>query len=141
MIFFCKKLSKSKVKDILLTLDDEFIPKLSLQVNLDKYAEKLANNALFILFREGKTDYGIIGYYLNDEFAYISTFGLNSDFQGKGIAKKMFDYFISVIEGVDKILLEVHEDNKKAYKFYNKLGFKFVSKHLKNIKMIKNLEE
>ncbi|MCK4662716.1 MAG: GNAT family N-acetyltransferase [Bacteroidales bacterium] len=140
MIKHYKSLDKRRIEKILRSLSVEYIPNLAEQVDIDEYAGKLARNASFILYQEDNTDFGIIGYYLNNEFAFISTFGLHSNYQGKGIAKKMFECFISNLGQVRTVFLEVHVENLKAKNFYNKLGFEFNSRNHNTLKLIKKLD-
>lgn len=59
-----------------------------------------------------------------DEF-YIDTVSVDSRFQGRGIAKKLFAFIENKAKesGYRKISLLVDVDNKKALSLYKKLGF------------------
>lgn len=59
-----------------------------------------------------------------DEF-YIDTVSVDSHFQGRGIAKKLFTFIENKAKevGYSKLSLLVDVDNKKALTLYKKLGF------------------
>ncbi len=60
----------------------------------------------------------------------LVSFAVSSQFQGRGVAKKLLDEFFSKMRknGVEHIRVIVGEGLKSAIKFYEKNGFKFYSK-------------
>lgn len=61
----------------------------------------------------------------NDEF-YIDTVSVRADFQGRGVAKELFNFAEkkALDLGFKKLSLLVDFENKKAKDLYEKLGFK-----------------
>lgn len=119
-----QSLPYKRILKLLISLDEEYSPKLSDQVNLKEYSIKLAKSANFILL-EDKLDVGLIAFYLNKDFCFITSFGIPSNYQGKGFSQKMFSKLVEIISrnGIPQIRLEVNVKNKKAIRYYYKLGF------------------
>ena len=71
---------------------------------------------------------GIVDYCLNnpsDERTWISLFVIHKNYQGSGIAKKVYHEFEKMIRDKkkDSIRLAVHKINKQGISFWNSLGF------------------
>lgn len=124
-INYYRSLPFERILKLLISLDKEYIPKLSDQVNLRDYSNKLAKSANFILLKN-KLDIGLIAYYINKDFCFISSFGIPSNYQGHGFSQRMFSKLVEIVSefGISQIRLEVNINNKKAIKYYYKLGFK-----------------
>lgn len=52
---------------------------------------------------------------------------IEEDYRKKGYAQKLLNYVIEKNKDVEKIMLEVKEDNVPAINLYKKLGFKKIS--------------
>lgn len=82
----------------------------------------------------------VYGYYINDKlvgFIHVSklyevvdvvNIVVASNYRRQGIASKLINYVISLFDDVDKIMLEVKENNFNAISFYQKNNFKIISK-------------
>ncbi|MDO9255372.1 MAG: GNAT family N-acetyltransferase [Bacteroidales bacterium] len=58
---------------------------------------------------------------------YLHHFGINADYQGKGLAKKLLDASLKLAKTFGmQIKLEVHKDNIKALGLYTKAGFTYL---------------
>lgn len=64
-------------------------------------------------------------YYVMDE-AEIARIAINEDMRRKGVGRELLDYTCDCCreKGVERILLDVRENNAGAIAFYNKYGFR-----------------
>ncbi len=64
--------------------------------------------------------------------AIIHEFAIRKEYQSRGIGGKVLRYLLNNISryNIKKIILTVGEDNEKALRFYEKLGFKKVQKDI-----------
>ena len=85
------KLSINAVKQLLQRADDDFQPPLSKQLNLTAYAEKLSQNADFVLLVDNNRTEGCIAFYtnLNGRFAYVTHYWISVTYRGRGLAIQM----------------------------------------------------
>jgi len=136
------RLSQNEVLRILQDSDKDFNTPLSCNLDLFKYANKLSENANFILLKEGNNIIGCIAYYLNNDgqFVYIPYFWVNKINQRSGCGHYLLDSLIkSLPEKYTEIKLEVAKDNFKAFSFYNKNGFKIVEDREKKYLLSKKI--
>lgn len=122
------RIQKDEFVDYLIKVDEEYIPPISNHVMLADYAGKLISNASIVTAREKKALIGLCAFYCNDyknKRSFISTIGIQSNFTGKGIAKKILNKTIEMSKevGMEKIELQVFSGNKRAICFYSKNGF------------------
>lgn len=125
------RIQKDEFVDYLIKVDEEYISPISNHVILADYAEKLIHNAIIVTARDNRELVGLCAFYCNDyknKRSFISTIGIQSNFTGKGIAKKILNKTIeiSIKDGMEKIELEVFSGNKRAISFYHKNGFYIV---------------
>lgn len=75
-------------------------------------------------FQKEITGYIIVREY--EESFHITNISVKREYQRKGFGKKMMDFVIreAIKKNKKEIYLEVRVSNKKAIKFYEKLGFK-----------------
>lgn len=99
--------------------------------------------------------YLIGDYWTNGENFHIVSIGVNKDIRKKGIGSFLLKKLIDKLKrmGYKTITLNVHEENKVAYKFYEKHGFVvkerlkdyydgcLTSDNLDAFNMIKNIKE
>ncbi len=84
------------------------------------------NNFFYIVQSKEK----IIGYVLagkiNKNETKLISIAISPKFQNKGIGSKLIEHLFEEIKenNLNQINLEVRENNKKAIKFYKKMGFK-----------------
>ena len=74
---------------------------------------------------------GLIGFYANDmksKVAYVSSFVVSQDVEGKGLARRLFEHFLRFAKtaGMERVGLNVRKDNPRAIAFYSKMGLHIV---------------
>ena len=132
MIYTTERLTRDKVYELLTRCNNSFSPPLfqNIPYTPEEYAEKLANNASFVVCHEDNEIIGFTAYYTNIEggFIYIPQIWVSDYHQRKGIGAALLDVVVhnapSVIQSVR---LEVRKNNEKAIGFYKKSGFSYVS--------------
>lgn len=135
----------SNVKDIetfLRNVDKEFIPELSARVDIAEYSQKLSHSAeIFNMYIDGDI-VGNISVYMNQGTqGYISSFAISSEYQRKGLGKKLWKEVESYAKdkNITEIFLEVSRKNKTAFLFYQCLGFEIEETNEECIKMRKQV--
>lgn len=117
----------NQIYNLLTECDNNFIPKLSLRVNIIEYAEKLSNNAENFEAWEGDKLIGIVSIYIdNKEYSgFITNVSVLSLFTGKSIGTNLLKrtVFFAKQKRLEYIKLEVHKENLAAINLYNKNGF------------------
>lgn len=131
--------SYNRVLDLLKKMSHQFTPALSDSLNLDEYAEKLANYASFLTYSNNGQIDGAIVFYPNKttSILYISLVWVEKDYRGRKIAKRMFERLIeySKNEGFSSIDLEVLKNNITANHLYSSLGFYYADDRREKILM------
>lgn len=124
------RLSFDEVLSLLNRCDNSFDPPLSSHIDLQAYARRMSDNALFVLIKNDEGDVvAFTAYYLNQEgaFAYIPEIWVADSCQRMGLGHKMIAHLGHLApDYVKKIRLEVRKNNEKAYHFYMKEGFVLV---------------
>jgi len=95
------------------------------------FNEKFKNVEVYI---DNDSIIGFIDYSIIYDRAEINYIYVLDDYQRQGIATKLLLAMESNLKNVANITLEVNETNEKAIKFYEKNGFKVVSKREKYYK-------
>lgn len=131
---------KDKIFDFLTFVSGSFYPPLHSRVDLEKYSEKLAKDAinLFVTFDSQRVAHA--AFYCNDfrrKIAFLSSISVRGEFQGSGVASFLVQKVIEncVKHGMQWIRLEVDQGNLKAVTFYEKHGFKFTEAGLMEKKL------
>lgn len=132
MEFKCKKLSEEEALSLLIKAENSFTPPLSHNIpyTLQEYADKLSNNALFVLCYDNGEIIGFTAFYINidGKFVYIPQIWVSDQYQRKGIGSLMVDNVInSLPTEIEFIRLEVRINNEKAYSFYLKGGYSVIN--------------
>ena len=97
----------------------------------------LKNDNYIILVNEEEIINGFIIIYKNIDYFELESIAVDINYRKKGIASKLFDFFINkYTKNNDSILLEVASNNKAAINLYNKLGFEVISVRKKYYKHI-----
>ncbi|WP_167616498.1 GNAT family N-acetyltransferase [Maribellus sediminis] len=107
---------------------DVFTPPLNSRVDIHLFSVKIFQNAEQFWVLMDEKVIGFMACYFNhpkQEYGFISTISLKSEFQGKGIGKKLINKAISYARKnqFKQIQLEVNRNNTKARVFYERLGF------------------
>lgn len=134
------QLKTAKEEDICFHLNDcsdSFIPSLNSRVNIEEYANKIAERAVtFEAWTNGML-IGLIATYFNFEakFGYITSVSVSKKFMGVGIASELLKRCISYANTnkLKEIKLEVYKENIPAINFYKK--YNFTKNEIKNDSM------
>lgn len=108
-----------EIKDILISDFDEFwTPEI-----LKK--EIIGENKKYIVVRENNQIVGFAGLMLNIDEAEIMNIVTKKEMRKKGIGTLLLEKIIEIAKNnnLEKIFLEVNENNKHAIKLYQKAGF------------------
>ena len=119
------------VSDILNHLtecNDNFIPPLSLKVNLDEYSRKIFDKAVTFEAWDDRRLVGLVAAYLNDVetgTGFVTSVSVVKDFTGQGIASRLMVACIEYAKQrqFKQLKLEVNQRTESAIKIYQKLGF------------------
>jgi len=133
---------ETMIERILTTFDSEFIPPISLRVDLHQYAVKLAKSAVWFLAYENTYIIGHCAVYMNQKnFAYISSLAIKSEMQGNGIGSALWDSLEeeAIKRGIHYITLKASKENKNSIRFYEHHSCKIVSENEGWLTMIKDI--
>lgn len=111
-----------------------------LKIELDAYGNDHWNRDIFYSELDKPNSYNKVVLNNNKAIAFLITSNLfeeaeilsiavSKKYQGLGVSKLLLDDFIkySKLNGIEKIFLEVKENNKIAISLYTKFGFKKIS--------------
>ncbi|WP_183559309.1 GNAT family N-acetyltransferase [Mucilaginibacter sp. SP1R1] len=101
--------------------------------DLGAYVDKIIEKGCIISIIEKNILIGFICYYANDyetNVAYLSILLISPLMQDMGYGRRLMEFSIADIirKGFKKCCLEVADDNTKAIKLYEKLGFGLIEK-------------
>lgn len=74
------------------------------------------------------------------KYGHLVWLGVAEDYQGQGVAERLFNYFLELMlkEGVRILMVDSEADNKQALEFFKKMGFDKSEDH---VYMSLNLDE
>ena len=110
------------------------IPGLSMRgETLKAYLLKMLKCGKVLIENDDGRILGLIGFYANDmksKVAYVSSFVVSQEMEGKGLARQLFEQFLKTAEsaGMGKVGLNVWKDNSRAIAFYTKMGLRIVGR-------------
>lgn len=112
-----------QIKDILISDFDDFWTPETLK------SEIQGENKKYIVAKENKDIVGFAGILLNFEEAEIMNIVTKISKRGQGIGNLLLRKIIEIakINHIDKIFLEVNENNQIALQLYEKAGFEKIS--------------
>lgn len=117
---------EERIADFLRSCDEEFIPTLSLRINIESYAKKLFQYAqVYCLVSENQI-FGMCAIYLNNVTeGFITSFNVSKQSQNKGYGKILLQHVLyeAKQQNYTTITLEVDKNNVKAITFYKKNSF------------------
>lgn len=124
-----KQASAGEIRDHLMRCDDSFVPPLSSRVDVADYSLKLAKKAVTFEAFDGRELIGLVAAYFtkeNHNEAYITNVSVIGSYEGKGLAIKLMNLCMEYAKEKQftSIVLEVSVLNRRAIRFYEKLGFK-----------------
>lgn len=125
MNYSINRANQAQIYDFLKENDSAFNPPFSFNVDLKTYSNKLKSNATIYEVWEEDDLVGILASYYNksDGSAFIPYICVSRIGLGSGL----FSFFLSQIDAVNSIYLEVRKNNMKAISFYEKFAFCIVS--------------
>lgn len=92
--------------------------------------EAIHNKEIYVALNEDNKCIGFIWVVINAVFSkypYLQLIIIDEGFQGKGIGKKLIDYFENVVsKDYSKIFLMVSNFNTDARRLYESLGYRFI---------------
>ncbi|MDU5108317.1 GNAT family N-acetyltransferase [Clostridium sp.] len=134
-----------ELKNVVKKFDKLFNPNLSdRDFKVEDLIKKLDEKAMTYVV-EDRDVVGFISFYANDDVkkvAYLTLLAVLPEYQNRRIGKLLLDIFIKIAKErkMEKLCLEVHNDNIKAKDFYGKNGFNFYQNASeKSIYMIREL--
>jgi ribosomal protein S18 acetylase RimI-like enzyme len=133
--------SKNQILEHLQYCNNQFVPRLDSRISILEYSSKIESNAIIFEAWYDQKLIGMIAMYVNDvNNGYITNVSVYSEFNGKGIAKKLFQNLLNYNDtrNIKNIELEVNELNTNAINLYSKIGFVYVEKKENQILMSKN---
>lgn len=119
------------LENIINIFDIEFQPKItSIIDNKEEFINKLFNNAITVVLYDDLEKIGFCTFYCNDfenKIAYISLIAIKSEYRRRGCANKILKWVekFCVEQGMEKLKLEVYNNNTNGLEFYRKNGFVF----------------
>lgn len=130
-----KRVDCSKIVKFIQKIDNLFPVPISKKININEYVTKLYENGTIILAKDNEKIVGIMSGYMNDmrnKKAYASIIGVDEEYQNQKIGIKLFKIFhiLAKKNGIKKIYLSVHKENKKAIDIYKKYGYKIIDKNI-----------
>lgn len=138
------QIAQEELQDIHLICNTDFIPMLSERVDIKLYCEKLLQNAELISISIDSALAGVLALYCNDKEArvsFISSVCIYPQYRGLHLADLLLDSAIEVSSssGMNKIRLEVGNENLKAISLYKKHGFSIISNNIATSYMEKQI--
>jgi ribosomal protein S18 acetylase RimI-like enzyme len=126
--YHLNRASVAEIAEHLTRCDADFVPTLSLRVEINSYAQKLASKAMRFEAWSGGTLVGLVAAYCNDEekrIAYLTSVSVLRAWTGQGIAARLVAQCVEYAKasGLRQISLEVARDNTRATALYGKTGF------------------
>lgn len=107
-------------------VNDDFIPSLLDRINVRDYFDKLRNNAVFVVCRNGSDVVGLQAFYCNDvkkRIGFTTFLAVKREYRGGGIAKILLEisFIYSKACGMERV--GISTSNELAYGLYLKIGF------------------
>ena len=135
-----KQASAGEIRDHLVRCDDSFVPPLSSRVDLAEYSLKLSKMAVTFEAFDGGELVGLVAAYFtkeNHNEAYITNVSVIGSYEGTGLAIKLMTLCMEYAKEkkFTSIVLEVSVLNKRAIRFYEKLGFILEPEHNGQVNM------
>ena len=119
----------NEIKDIIFEFDRTFTPSLKSRVlNLNKYSEKLYNNAITLKAIYNGDIVGFASFYCNDRInfiSYLTQISVKDTARNKGIGQLLLKKVIEFCHdnNMKFLRLEVYNENIPAIKLYEKNEF------------------
>jgi ribosomal protein S18 acetylase RimI-like enzyme len=136
--------SSKEVENYFNKMCYHFIPPINQMVDINKYSNKLVQNADCFFIKNHGENIGFLAIYANDhsgKISFISSISIIPEYQGTGVSQKLIDFSIEHAKkkGMKCIKLEVNKNNIRAIKFYRRNRFNVESTDNNNLRMIKSI--
>lgn len=128
----------TEIYNILMEYDNVFEPPLHTRVlDFGLYARKLLHNAYVYTISDGNSILGFVAFYANDNttnIGYLSQIAVRADYMFKGIGYELLQQFeiTSYKNGMNKLKLEVNDNNQNGINFYKRNGYNYSGKATEN---------
>lgn len=112
-----------------LFMEDITPPSLLKEVDIEKYAQKLSELALFVIARDEGNIIGFAAYYLNhrNSTVFISLISVHKHYRHQGIGKRLVECLINSYSSEYKFIdLEVDKKNEDGQMFYKTMSFHII---------------
>jgi 2-polyprenyl-3-methyl-5-hydroxy-6-metoxy-1,4-benzoquinol methylase len=119
--FDSPSMSFMEISNYFACLEIEVISEIEKRINLSEYFQKLSHNARTLRLQTGDLLVGLIFYYENSKYLYVSHLSVLPRFRGLGYGDLMLKRLRNLSEL--PIQLEVDTENTFARKLYSKNGF------------------
>jgi len=135
---------QAEIYNLLLACDNDFIPKLSNDLDLYVFTEKIYTHTVrFEVYDNGKL-VGLLSAYLNDKesgIGFINHISILQKYKGNGISNVLIKNCLEYAkkENFKYIRLEVSKHNSIARKLYEKYDFSVENYNQNKLQMIKKL--
>ena len=138
--------TKEDIQAHLEVCDRDFVPNLSLKVNIEEYSKKIRASAKTFEAWSGKALVGLVAAYMNDARArvgFITSVSVTKEFVGQGIASALLDHCLdrSRQEGMKAVRLEVSTESREAIHLYKHFGFSEIVRNGETVSMEMEISE
>ncbi|KAB7675696.1 GNAT family N-acetyltransferase [Plesiomonas shigelloides] len=125
------EVNHSLIYQLLIKVDSDFNPPLSLSLDLDEYSKKIASKAILFTCFNDKSIIALCAIYATDKKysqAYLTLLAVDPAFRGVGLAKKLMSEMEAYVldAGFKYVKLEVYKTNISALSMYRRLGYEIV---------------
>ena len=132
------------IHDFLVACDNDFVPKLSDDLDLYDFSKKIYTHTVRFEARDNGELVGLLSAYLNDKesgIGFINHISILQKYKGNGISNILMNDCLEYAkrENFNYIRLEVSKNNNIARKLYEKYGFSLEKDNQHKLQMIKNL--
>ncbi|WP_198120662.1 GNAT family N-acetyltransferase [Massilia rhizosphaerae] len=120
------------IKDLLVEVDNDFTPRLSVKLDFDVYCRKIAEKAvLFTVYEAGKIS-GLVAVYCNDsavDSAFVTMVAVRKSARSTGLGSALLrsSFAYAAKAGFKTMRLEIYKTNPGLRSFYGRLGFTVAS--------------
>jgi len=133
-----------EIHNLLLACDNDFIPKLSSNLDLYVFSEKIYTHTVRFEAHDNGKLIGLLSAYLNDKesgIGFINHISILQKYKGNGISNILMKNSLEYAkrENFNYIRLEVSKHNSIARKLYTKYDFSVEKDNQDKLQMIKNL--
>ena len=136
--------SQADLHHFLIECDNDFEPKLSSEVDLCNFSEKIYKNAVRFEAWNNRELIGVLSVYLNDKesgIGFINHISILQKYQGHGISNTLIRNCLEYAKSkhFKYIRLEVSKHNHIGRSLYEKYAFLIETENHEKLQMIKNL--